>query len=180
LAKVPLKSREDLSEDGQQVFDKIVGTRGRALNVFRALLNSLDTASAVAGLGEYIRYNSKLDPAIRETAILATARELGAEYEWAHHEPAAREAGVRDVVIESIRSGKAPMGLPPKEGVFVQAAKELTRGTALTDRTHQAIEHLLGPAGTVELIVIIGYYSMLARVIATLDIELDEGVASTW
>jgi hypothetical protein len=30
------------------------------------------------------------------------------------------------------------------------------------------------------LIVIIGYYSMLARVIATLDIELDEGVASTW
>jgi 4-carboxymuconolactone decarboxylase len=180
MAKVPLKSREDLSEAGQQVFDKIAGTRGRALNVFRALLNSPDAARVVAGVGEYIRYNSALDPAVRETAILATARELGAEYEWAHHEPAAREAGVRDEVIESIRSGSAPMGLPPKEGVFVQVAKELIRGTALSDRTHQAVEHLLGPAGTVELIVIVGYYSMMARVIASLDIELDEGVSSTW
>ena len=180
MAKVSLKSREDLSENGQQIFDKISGTRGSALNVFRALLNSPDTASAVADLGEYIRYNSALDPAVRETAILATARELGAEYEWAHHEPVAKEAGVREEVIEAIRSGKAPMGLPPKEGVFVQAAKELIRGTALSDLTHQAVEHLLGPAGTIELIVIVGYYSMLARVIASLEIELDDGVASTW
>ena len=74
MAKVPLKSREDLPEAGQVVFDQIAGTRGRALNVFRALLNSPETASAVAGLGEYIRYNSSLDPAVRETASLATAR----------------------------------------------------------------------------------------------------------
>ena len=101
---------------------RIAGTRGRALNVFRALLNSPDTANAVAGLGEYIRYNSALDPAIRETAILATARELGAEYEWAHHEPIAREVGAKtyeDLQGEALHLNRDPHGRRGQgEGVF--------------------------------------------------------------
>ena len=59
--------------------------------------------------------------------------------------------GVRPQVIEAIRSGRAPMGLPPKEGVFAQAGKEFVRNGALSERTFQAIEHLLGPEGAVEL-----------------------------
>ena len=55
--------------------------------------------------------------------------------------------GVRDAVIEAIRSGRAPMGLPPKEGVFAQAGKELAQNGALTERTFQAVEHLLGASG---------------------------------
>ena len=115
----------------------------------------------MGGLGEYLRIHSSLSPVIRETAVLAVARELGSAYEWAHHEPIARRVGVRDEVIESIKSGRAPMGIPAKEGVFVQAAKELARG-GMSERTFQAILHLLGVRETVDLVVLIGYYSMLA------------------
>ena len=176
MARLPLISREDLTPEKQPIYDRIAATRGSALNVFGALLNSPDAAAAVAALGEYLRYNSSLDPAIREIAILSTAKEHNNEYEWAHHEPEARRAGVRAEVIESIRSGRAPMGIPAKEGVFAQAAKELVREGTLTPRTFQAIEHLLGPEHTVDLIVLVGYYSMLSRVLATLDVELDEGL----
>ena len=175
MPRVPLVSRGDIPAEKRHIYDEIAGTRGSVLNVFRALLNSVDAAAAVANLGAYIRYQSSLDPAIRETAILATARETNAAYEWAHHEPVAREVGVRDEVIESIRSGRAPMGLPPKEGVFVQAAKELVHEGALRDATFSAVEHLLGPAQTIDLIVLVGYYSMLGKVLASLDVELDEG-----
>ena len=57
------------------------------------------------------------------------------------------------------------MGLPPKEGVFVQAARELVRNGSLSDATFRAVEHLVGPAQTIDLIVLVGYYSMLGKVL---------------
>ena len=175
MARVPYVSRESLPASKRHVYDDIAGSRGSVLHVFQALLNSPDAAEAVAGLGEYIRYRSPLDPAVRETAILSAAKELNSAYEWAQHEPAAREAGVRDEVIEAIRTGRAPMGLPAKEGVFTQAARELVRNGTLTDRTFQAILHLLGPSQTVDLVVLVGYYALLHRVIGALGVELEDG-----
>ena len=176
MPRLPYRSKEELSPEGQAVYDRIASTRGGVGHVFQALLNSPPAAEAVSRLGEYLRYNSSLDPVVRETAILSAAREMGNQYEWAHHEPVAREVGVRDEVIESIRKGRAPMGLPAKEGVFAQAAKEIVNTGTLTDRSFQAVLHLLGPQNTVDLIVLVGYYSMVSRTIATLGVELEEGI----
>ena len=179
MARVPYISREDLPADKQRLYDHIESTRGSIdgkgmPNSFRLLLNSPNAAEAVGTLGEHVRLRSTLNPAIRETAILGVARALNSQYVWAHHEPVARSVGVRDQVIESIRSGRAPMGLPPKEGVFAQAGKEFVRNGALSKRTFQAVEHLLGPQGAVELVVVVGYYAMLNAVLGSLGIDLDE------
>jgi 4-carboxymuconolactone decarboxylase len=176
MARVPYIARVDLPADKKHVYDRIASTRGTVPRVFQALMNSPEAAEVVAAVGEYLRYRCPLDAAVRETAILATAREMGNQYEWSQHEPVARKAGVRAEVIEAIRSGKAPMGLPAKEGVFVQAAREIVRNGTLTDRTFQAVHHLLGVAQTVDLVVLVGYYSMVSRVIHTLDVELDPGL----
>lgn len=173
MARVPYLDRSDLPEDRRHVYDRIAESRGSVGNVFRAMLNSPDATEVVAAVGEYARYRSTLDPVVREIAVLSTAREHGNDYEWEHHEPLAREAGVSDATIEAIRSGRAPMGLPPKEGVFAQAARELVRDGTLGDRTYQAIEHLLGRQGTVELIVTIAYYTMLSRIMTPLGVELE-------
>ncbi len=178
MARLPLMSRQDLPAEAHPIHDHIRETRGGMPNLFRALLNSPEAAERVAALGEYIRYRCPLSDAARETAILSTARELGIHYEWAHHAAVARQAGVREEVIEAIRSGKGPMGLPAKEGIFIQAAREITGTGALTDRTFQAVEHLLGPRQTVDLIVLVGYYTMVGRVLRTLEVELEEGVES--
>ena len=184
MARIPYISRDDLPAGKQSVYDHIAKTRGGIdgkgmPNSFRLLMNSPDAAEAVGVLGEHIRLRSTLHPAFRETAILGVARALDSQYVWAHHEPIARAVGVRPEVIESIRSGRAPMGLPPKEGVFAQAGKEFVRNGALSERTFQAIEHLLGPEGAVELVVVIGYYAMLNGVLGSLGIELDEHLETT-
>ena len=184
MARVPYVSRQDLPPDKQATYDHIESTRsgidGKGMpNSFRLLMNSPDAAEAVGVLGEHIRLRSSLHPAFRETAILGVARALDSQYVWAHHEPIAKAVGVRTEVIEAIRSGRAPMGLPPKEGVFAQAGKELVRDGALSERTFQAIEHLLGPEGAVELLVVIGYYAMLNAVLGSLGIELDEHLEVT-
>lgn len=182
MARLPYVSRDDLPQDKQHVYDRIAETRASAESgqevphSFRAMLNSPDAAEAVAGLGEYLRFKSPLDPAVRETAILAVAHELDSRYQWAHHEPIARQVGVRDQVIESIESGRAPMGLPAKEGVFAQAAKELAGKGTMTERTFQAVLHLLGPQQTVDLVMLVGYYAMLAGALSALDVELESGL----
>jgi len=174
MARVPYIKRDDLPETQQSIFDNIAETRGRVSNVFSAMLNNAEATKAVTSVGEYIRFKSPLDPAIRETAILTTAKEMKNSYEWAQHEPVARQVGVRDEVIESIISGKGPMGLPAKEGVFIQGAREIVRNGTLTDRTYQALDHLLGTQLTIDFIVTVSYYSMLSRLISSLDVDLDE------
>ena len=174
MARVPYIKREDLKESHQGIYDNIAKTRGNVSNVFSALLNNPDATKAVTSVGEYIRYNSPLDPIIRETAILTTAHEMKNSYEWAQHEPVAREVGVRDEVIESILSGKGPMGLPAKEGIFIQSAKELVKTGSVTDRTYQALDHLLGTQLTIDFVVTVGYYSMLSRLIHSLGVDFDE------
>jgi alkylhydroperoxidase family enzyme len=176
MARVPYIKRDDLPESQQNIYDNISKTRGHVANVFSALLNNPEATKAVTTVGEYIRYNSHLDPIIRETAILTTANEMNNGYEWAQHEPIAREVGVRDEVIDSILSGKGPMGLPAKEGIFIQSAKELVKNGTLTSRTYQALEHLLGPQVTIDFLVTVGYYSMLSRLIHSLDVDFDEGL----
>ena len=175
MARVPYINRDNLPESQQPIFDQIANTRGSGVsNVFAALMNSPEAAKAVISIGEYIKNQSHLEPIIRETAILSAAKELNSGYQWAQHETLAREVGVRDEVIESILSGKGPMGLPAKEGIFIQSAKELVKNSKLNDRTYQALDHLLGPQLTVDFIVTVGYYIMLSRVIEGLGVELDD------
>lgn len=178
MARLPYVSRDDLAANDQPLYDRVAETRGGIEgggmpNSFRLLFNSPAAAEAVGHLGEYVRLHSALDPVARETAILGVARALNSQYEWAHHEPVARAVGVREEVIDAIREGKAPMGLPPKEGVFAQAGKELALNGAISDRTFQAIEHLLGAQGAVDLVVAVGYYAMLNAVLASLGVEIE-------
>ena len=68
------------------------------------------------------------------------------------------------------------MGLPAKEGVFAQAAREIVQREALTKRTFEAVLHLLGPQLTVDLIVLVGFYTMMSRIISSLDVEIEFGL----
>ena len=172
MARVKYVKRDDLTEEQKPIFDRIAETRGSVDNVFTALLNNPQAAKVVTSVGEYIRYNSKLDPVIRETAILTTAKELNNSYEWAQHEPVARKVGVRDQVIDSILAGKGPMGLPAKEGIYIQAARELIRNATINKTTFQALDHLLGTELTIDYVVTVGYYSMLARIISAFSNSL--------
>ena len=184
MARLPYVKREMLSEKTAAIYDRIAETRGSVEpdtpmpNSFRVLLNNPAAAAAVGQLGEYLRFSSSLDPTVREIAILSVAKHTGSEYEWLHHEPVARAAGVRPAVIDAIQSGRAPMGLPAKEGIFAQAAKELVSQGDLTDRTFQAVEHLLGPAGVVDFVTLVGYYAMLAIALRALGVEVEDELST--
>jgi len=96
---------------------------------------------------------------------------------WTHHVGSAKQSGITEEVIEVIRDEPTPRKLLPKQAVFVQFTRELIERKKVRDSTYSAVDHLLGQVGTVDLIVTIGYYSMLCIAINALEIELEEDVS---
>ena len=143
--------------------------------MFGLFLNSPDFAGKVADVGAHARNSARVPPDAREIAILAAMREIGCQYEFTHHVPMAQEAGVRSVVIEGIKA-RTTKGMLPKESVFVDYARQVVNHR-VNGPTFQAIEHLLGREGAVDLTMVIGYYIMIGDIAQALGVELEQGVA---
>ena len=165
-----ITSREQIADDKRHVWDDIVASRGSVRGPFRAMLHSPELAERVARLGTYIRFQSQLDPHIRELATLATARTLDCEYEASAHEAAMRDAGFPEETLTALRE-KRFGDLPAEDrwiGAFVQQA--LTKHRVDNDTLAQA-QQRVGTQGVVELAGTIGYYALLAVTLNTFEVS---------
>jgi 4-carboxymuconolactone decarboxylase len=174
MARVPYAQRESLPQDAQAVYDHVSATWGRVPRPFQLLFDTPKLVQQLSDMLKEVHESTVVDREVREIAILTVARELDFQFEWTYHEASARKAGLRDVVIEGIKSPSAK-GLLPKEQVFVDYAKQVMRGR-VNDPTYAAVEHLLGQRGAVELTVLIGYYTMFCSIGSALKLELPDGM----
>ena len=74
----------------------------RNTNLHKLLVNSPDMAPAFNGVGNFIRFRSKLDPRLRELAILQVGWLEKSEYEFTHHVKIGKEFGVTDEDISAM------------------------------------------------------------------------------
>jgi 4-carboxymuconolactone decarboxylase len=176
MARVRYLTREDLPESHRHIYDEIASSRGTKMvaKAFRALLHSPEGAARVSALGAYLRFESDLQAKTRELVILTVAREMDCEYEWTHHEPLARAAGLSDTSIAAVREAKAADGLPQDEVVFVRYVQELLRDRHISEVTFKAALEQLGTGRLVDLTLTVGYYTMLALAFSALHVEADE------
>src|SRR6478735_2798881 len=102
--RLPLPARDDLDETRRRIYDSLADPNGGSLRGLRGpggiLLHSEELARRSRPVNRYLRNESGIEPRLRELAILATARELNSQFEWAAHEDEARRVGVPAEVIE--------------------------------------------------------------------------------
>jgi 4-carboxymuconolactone decarboxylase len=174
--RVPyLTEREQVPEDGREAFDSIMESRSRISGPFGVLLNSPELAGRVAHAGAYVRFESGLSGPDRELAILTTAREFDCAYEWAAHEPIAREAGVRDEAIEVVADRASPDDLTETEALVVRYGRHLFGDHTIPDALFEEAKAEFGVEGVVELTATMGYYSMIACVLNAFEVTPGEG-----
>ena len=87
MARVPYLDKSDLAPENQELL-------ARNITLHRALAHSPNGLRAFGGLGQFIRHKSRLDPRLRELAILQVGYLARAPYEWSHHVKIGREFGV--------------------------------------------------------------------------------------
>src|SRR5215470_8600386 len=95
MARVPYLEPSDLSPQNRDLL-------ARNINLFKALVNSPDCTRNFLGLARYIRFQSRVDPRLREMAILQVGYVAKSPYEYSHHVKIGREFGVTDGDIRAI------------------------------------------------------------------------------
>ena len=168
MAVIRNVERHDLSAANQDLL-------ARDFNSFRALANSPDCCRAFWGLGGFLQKKSRLDPRLRELAILQIGWKSQCRYEWAHHLKVALENGVSDADIRAVVAetrGEAT-ALEPAARAVLRAAREMYDGPGASPDTVRTIEAAIGTESVVDLVVAIGFYIGVVRLLVTLDIALE-------
>src|SRR5579875_479140 len=114
--RLPYLSRDELSPQGQDVWELIhasrgarsVDSEGHLVGPFNAFVHCPSIGIHLGKLGAELRFGSSLDPRLLELAIITTGARWRAEFEWWAHAALARQQGIPDGVIEDIRSGRIP------------------------------------------------------------------------
>lgn len=177
MVKLP-DPTSSLSPQGQALYQRLVAKRGRIDGMYRSLLNHPELTQYVSDLGAFLRFGSgALPDALRELLILWVARELGAAYEWVKHEPAARKAGLPAALIEAIRTRQELPGLDGLQQSALAAAQCVLNRRSIPQVVQDELAAALGLEGVVELVVLCGFYEMVAGVIFAFDVPLPEGAA---
>lgn len=168
MARVPYLEPSDLAPEDQDLLK-------RPIWLFKALVNSPKAARAFGGLGQYIRYGSKLDPRLREMAILQVGWLARSPYEWSHHVKLGHDFGVSDADVQALIDDTAgkPASLDALTKTVLRAAREMTTDGAMKEATFAALQAELGNELVIDLTMTIAFYNAVVRVLGTLQIDVE-------
>ena len=145
-------------------------------NIYKALANSPNGLAAFGTLASHIRFTSKLDQRLSELAILTVGYVTRSPYEWSHHVDIARRFGIKDEDIRALMEEGAGRNskLEPLAKAVVRASKEMTENLAVSDATFAALRQGLDNECIVDLLIIIGFYNAVVRVLEALQIDVED------
>lgn len=157
-----ITERSKVPEEHRQHWDRIEETRGGVRGPFTVLMNSPELCRRIADVGAYVRFESQLSDTERELAIITTAREYDAAFEWAAHVPIARDAGVREEAIDVVAERAGVDALTDVEGTIVRYGRTLLQNNEVADSIFEDARETFGVQGVTELTATFGYYGMIA------------------
>ena len=145
------------------------------LRLFRTLAVHDELASRMRPLGAGILGHPRLESRERELLILRTCARAGAEYEWGVHAVAfGGPLGLTERQLAATVHGAADdAAWSAHDAQLIAAADALYDGDAIPDELWAALARRLGDDQLLELVVVAGWYRLLACVINVAQVELE-------
>lgn len=140
-------------------------------NSYRALANNRPVLIGVAELGGKLLREGTLPARVREAVILWVVASLDCDYEVHYHTRGALAAGMTDKEISAAKSGDTN-GFPEAEAAALRYVQAFML-QAVDDSVWSVTASFYTAAQIIELGILAGYYAMIARSIAALDVRLD-------
>jgi 4-carboxymuconolactone decarboxylase len=148
---------------------------GSLFNLYGTMANHPKLYTPRVRFGSYLQRDSLLDPETRELAIMRTAWNINAAYEWGHHVEAAKAAGLTDDQIARIARGPSAGGWTEKQRAVLQAADELRREAFISDATWQTLARHYDIKERIEIVYTVGGYTMTGLAINSFGIQTEPG-----
>ncbi len=149
------------------------------LNIFKLLAHAETNFRPLLTLGASILSQQKLDGRLRELAILRVARLSHAEYEWVQHVPIAKAVGASDAEIAALERGEVGAGVfDPLAALVLRFTDEVVRDVGASKPTFDALAAQLSAREIVELVLAVGFYMTMARLMETAAIDLEAAMGA--
>jgi alkylhydroperoxidase family enzyme len=131
-------------------------------------------------LGTSILSQQKLDATLRELAILRVAKLSAARYEWIQHVPMAGAVGVSEVQIAALdRDDPTAACFSAVEQLVLRFTTEVVRNVRAADDTFMEMARHFSPQEIIELILAIGFYMTMARLMETTGVDIEPPAGTT-
>ncbi len=150
------------------------------LAIFQVLLNHPKLACALNDLLAIMLWRGTLDPRLRELLIMRIGWLTASDYEWTQHWRVAQGLGVSADDLLGVRDWQAYDGFGPAERAVLAATDDVVRDGAVSAESWAACQREFGAdhAMLVELVTAIGAWRMVASILHSLEVPLEDGVAS--
>jgi 4-carboxymuconolactone decarboxylase len=173
MARIPAATRERVREDLRSIFDEVSsGPGGVGTGPMSVLKYSPEMARRAMPLFQYVRNESILPQAIRELAMLTTARATDCPYIWNAHAALGRQAGLSDALVDALRDRQPLPPMTEADAIVIRLGTEFFQTHRISQETFAVALLQFGTQGLVELTTLMGFYAMLAFNANAVDLGL--------
>ena len=160
-------------KDFEEPIKDFIKKRGTIFNLRATLMRHKDLFLRWGLFAGQVYVHSEIPTREKEIIILRAAWLCRSEYEWEHHLIGGKRAGLTDEDISRIKEGSDAKGWAPFDATLVRAVEELYLDNFITDSTWQILAERFEPYQLIEIIFIVGYYSLLASALNTLGAQVE-------
>ena len=120
----------------------------------------------------------KLDPKLRELAILRTGIVGDSKFEYSQHMKVARIVEISEEKLAAIKGWKTSDLFLPIERAVMAASDEILSLNRVEDETFAALKQHLSEPEILELFVVVGLWRMHGLIVRALHLEYDNDTTS--
>lgn len=159
---------------------EILGSLGRGDQTIDVFKTCLQHKALCRGWMPFTRYvlggESTLTPRDREILILRTSWNCNADYDWAHHVPAATRAGLTEEEMLRLTARADAPGWRRTDALLIRAADELHRDQFISDDTWRALgAERYTPQQLMDVVFTVGQYTMVSMFLNSAGVQLEPG-----
>ena len=168
MARLPYLNQDDLAPENKDLLKRVI-------NITRVLVHNPDAARAFHTVGNYIRFKSKLDPRLRELAILQVGWLERSPFEWSHHVKLGYDFGVTDDDIKGLIAEEAgqPNKLEPVAKLVLKAAREITLDVGTSEATFNELKQHFPNDQIIDLVMTTAFYCAVVRILGSFQVDVE-------
>ncbi|MGH3279066.1 MAG: carboxymuconolactone decarboxylase family protein [Trebonia sp.] len=177
MTRVPLRELDGAEPGTVAAFRSFERENRAPIDLYRALANAPGLLNGFHELSDALRYRGRVPRLLRELAILRTAYLTGSEYEWSHHVGMALAAGIEQPQVAGIGRWPDSSAFGAVERAVLRLADEMHAGQ-VSDATFTAVAAATSTEEATELVVLLGHYQGVARIIQALGVQTEPAYAA--
>ncbi|MDX2235744.1 MAG: carboxymuconolactone decarboxylase family protein [Hyphomonadaceae bacterium] len=143
------------------------------LNIFRMMGHAGELLDGFVRMGNQILAFTKLDPILREIAIVRVGVLSNAAYEVHQHVAISRRLGMAEATIAAIHEGPDAAAFTGLERMVMRFTDDVVANVRAGDATFQPLQAHLSTQELQELTLTVGYYMMVCRFLETFDVDIE-------